>query len=164
MSCYVLSVESFEALAASLAAFKVKVPSAHAPALVATPEAWAALARAASESNAIAYAHRYREPAVTPHPLEAKHGSYEAWETSFKAWCAPLPIRMGGPRPRSEVALVKLLVCLAYQIADAPTGSEAATIGQELHRLSAELALAMVARSDAYQAAPWGDDAREVWR
>lgn len=163
MSCYVLQPESFEALAATLAAFKVKVPSAHAPAMVATPEAWAALAWAASESNAIAYAHRYREP-VTAHPLEAKHGTWEAWAESFKAWCEPVPIRMSGPRPRSEVGLVKLLVCLAYQIADAADGSEARVIGDELHRLSAELALAVVARSEAYQAAPWGDDPREVWR
>ena len=67
---------------------------------------------------------------------------------------------MTGPRPRSEVALCKLLECMNYQIACAPVGSEARVIGEELHRLAAEIALAVVARSEAYQAAPWGDDAK----
>lgn len=168
MSCYVLSVESFEALAATLAAFKIRVPSAHAPALVATPEAWAALAWAASESNAAAYAHRYKEPASV-HPLEAKHGTWEAFLAWFQVRCPPVPLRPAvsprtPPNGRSEVALVKLLVCLAYQIADAPDGSEAATIGDELHRLAAEIALGIVSRTEGYQRAPWGDDPQEVGR
>jgi len=127
MSCYVLQAESFEALAVSLAHHKIKVPSPHAPAMIATPEAWAALAWAAADSNVIAYRHRFGESAdVNP--------------------------------------LVKLLACASYQIADAPAGSEARVIGEELHRLAAEIALALVSRTEAYQAAPWGDDPREVRR
>ena len=159
MSCYVLQPESFEALAASLAHYKIRVPSTHAPVMVADPEAWAALAWAASDCNAAAYAHRYNEP-VDVHPLEAKHGTFESFEAWFRAWCEPQIIRMTGPRPRSEVALCKLLECMNYQIACAPVGSEARVIGEELHRLAAEIALAVVARSEAYQAAPWGDDAQ----
>jgi len=158
MSCYILSAESFEALAVTLGHYKIKVPSPVTTHTVADPTGWAALAWVAADANVTAYCHRYKEPAAE-HPLEAKHGTWEAW----RSW-VETTIAKEARRPRTEEGLVKLLVCLSYQIDDAPEGSEAAHIGEDLRRLAAEVALGIVTRTESYQRAAWGDAPEEVSR
>ncbi len=160
MSCYILRAESFERLAVSLAAHNVAV----AWRSESSPTSYAALAWRASEANEHAYSHRYREPA-THHPLCHKHGTAEAWRVRFEGWHTWRLMHGAGehtgPAPLSKVALVKLLECLAYQIADAHEGSEAAKTGTELYTLAAELALELLRERSDYQAASWGDEEEE---
>ena len=153
MSAILLSGVTFEALAASLCAHKVPVPSPVAPnTTIAAVFAWAALAWEASAANATAYSYRYNEP-VAWHPLQVVHGTLAA----FTAWLFAQEAAASRVA-RSPMGLLKLMRCLVYQIVDASPGQKAFEVGAELDLVSQRIALSIVQRLPAYQAEQWGDE------
>lgn len=155
MSCILLEAKSFEALAVSLCAHKVPVPSPVAPnTTIAAVFAWAALAWEASAANGAAYSYRYNEP-VAWHPLQVVHGTPEA----FTAWLFAQEATAGRTaRHRSELGLLKLMRCLVYQLVDASPGHKASDVGAALDLVSQRIALSILQRLPAYADEPWGDE------